>query len=69
MTMIFWPAFRLPAVTNLQRCRRVVGRYFRTSDLAASSVNGQRQLRADYHRSRMLAFERVIAIGPTAAME
>jgi glycosyltransferase involved in cell wall biosynthesis len=41
----------------------VVGKYFRTSDLAASSVvvNGNRA--PDYFRSRMLAFAQVIETG------
>jgi glycosyltransferase involved in cell wall biosynthesis len=41
----------------------VVGRYFRTSDLAASSVLVNGNFGADYYRSRMLAFERVIQSG------
>lgn len=41
----------------------VVGRYFRTSDLAASSVVVNGNFGADYYRSRMLAFERVIQMG------
>jgi glycosyltransferase involved in cell wall biosynthesis len=41
----------------------VVGRYFRTSDLAASSVVVNGNFGADYYRSRMLAFERVIQLG------
>jgi glycosyltransferase involved in cell wall biosynthesis len=38
----------------------VVGRYFRTSDLAASSVVVNGNFGRDYYRSRMLAFSRVI---------
>jgi len=41
----------------------VVGRYFRTSDLAASSVVVNGNFGPDYHRSRMLAFEGVIQAG------
>lgn len=41
----------------------VVGRYFRTSDLAASSVLVNGNFGSDYYRSRMLAFERVIQSG------
>jgi glycosyltransferase involved in cell wall biosynthesis len=41
----------------------VVGRYFRTSDLAASSVVVNGNFGADYYRSRMLAFEQVILSG------
>jgi glycosyltransferase involved in cell wall biosynthesis len=41
----------------------VVGRYFRTSDLAASSVVVNGNFGPDYHRSRILAFERVIQSG------
>lgn len=41
----------------------VVGRYFRTSDLAASSVVVNGNFGPDYHRSRILAFERVIRSG------
>jgi len=41
----------------------VVGRYFRTSDLAASSVLVNGNFGPDYYRSRMLAFERVIQSG------
>jgi glycosyltransferase involved in cell wall biosynthesis len=41
----------------------VVGRYFRTSDLEASSVLVNGNFGADYYRSRMLAFERVIQSG------
>jgi glycosyltransferase involved in cell wall biosynthesis len=41
----------------------VVGRYFRTSDLEASSVVVNGNFGADYYRSRMLAYERVIQLG------
>jgi glycosyltransferase involved in cell wall biosynthesis len=41
----------------------VVGRYFRTSDLAASSVVVNGNLAPDYHRSRMMAFASVIRSG------
>ncbi len=41
----------------------VVGRYFRTSDLSASSVVVNGNFGPDYHRSRMLAFEGVIHSG------
>jgi hypothetical protein len=41
----------------------VVGRYYRTSDLAASSVVVNGNFGTDYYRSRMLAFERVIESG------
>src|SRR5260370_27974377 len=41
----------------------VVGRYFRTSELAASSVVVNGNFGADYYRSRMLAFEQVIQLG------
>lgn len=41
----------------------VVGKYFRTSDLAASSVVVNGNFGPDYYRSRMLAFERVIRSG------
>lgn len=41
----------------------IVGRYFRTSDLAASSVVVNGNFGPDYHRSRILAFERVIQSG------
>ena len=41
----------------------VVGRYFRTTDLAAGSVLVNGTFGADYYRSRMLAFEQVIRLG------
>lgn len=41
----------------------VVGRYFRTSDLAPSSLQVTRMNGLDYHRSRMLAFEALIESG------
>ncbi len=41
----------------------VVGRYFRTSDLAANSVVVNGNFGPDYYRSRMLAFEQVIRLG------
>ncbi len=41
----------------------VVGRYFRTSDLVASSVVVNGNFGPDYYRSRILAFERVIQSG------
>jgi glycosyltransferase involved in cell wall biosynthesis len=41
----------------------VVGKYFRTSDLAASSVVVNGNVGPDYFRSRMMAFELVIASG------
>jgi glycosyltransferase involved in cell wall biosynthesis len=41
----------------------VVGRYFRTSDLEESSVIVNGNFGADYYRSRMLAYERVIQLG------
>ena len=41
----------------------VVGKYFRTSDLAASSVVVNGNFGVDYHRSRMLAFAQVIETG------
>jgi glycosyltransferase involved in cell wall biosynthesis len=41
----------------------VVGRYFRTSDLAANSVVVNGNFGADYYRSRMLAFEQVVLSG------
>lgn len=41
----------------------VVGKYFRTSDLAASSVVVNGNVGPDYCRSRMMAFELVIASG------
>src|SRR5262249_44688855 len=41
----------------------VVGNYFRTSDLAASSVIMNGNFGPDYYRSRMLAFENVISTG------
>ena len=41
----------------------VVGRYFRTSDLEASSVVVNGNFGADYYRSRMLAYEQVIQSG------
>jgi glycosyltransferase involved in cell wall biosynthesis len=41
----------------------VVGRYFRTRDLEASSVVVNGNFGPDYHRSRMLAFEEVIRSG------
>lgn len=41
----------------------VVGKYFRTSDLSASSVVVNGNFGPDYHRSRMLAFEGVIQSG------
>jgi glycosyltransferase involved in cell wall biosynthesis len=42
---------------------QVVGRYFRTSDLAASSLMVNNVFGTDYYRSRVLAFERVIKSG------
>ena len=41
----------------------VVGRYFRTSDLATSSLWVNGNFGPDYYRSRMLAFEQVIQSG------
>src|SRR4051812_18709058 len=41
----------------------VVGRYFRTSDLASSSVVVNGNFGRDYYRSRMIAFSHVIATG------
>lgn len=41
----------------------VVGKYFRTSDLAANSVVVNGNFGPDYYRSRMLAFEQVIGSG------
>jgi glycosyltransferase involved in cell wall biosynthesis len=41
----------------------VVGRYYRTSDLAANSIIVNGNFGPDYYRSRMLAFERVIQSG------
>ena len=41
----------------------VVGRYFRTSDLAENSVVVNGNFGPDYYRSRMLAFEQVILLG------
>jgi glycosyltransferase involved in cell wall biosynthesis len=41
----------------------VVGSYFRTSDLATSSVALNSLYRADYHRARMMAFALVIKSG------
>ena len=41
----------------------VVGRYFRTSDLSASSVVVNGNFGLDYYRSRMLAFEGAIKSG------
>jgi glycosyltransferase involved in cell wall biosynthesis len=41
----------------------IVGNYFRTSDLASSSVVVNGNNRADYYRSRMLAFSAVIESG------
>ena len=41
----------------------VVGKYFRTSDLAATSVVVNGNFGPDYYRSRMLAFEQVIRSG------
>lgn len=40
-----------------------VGKYYRTSDLASSSVVVNGNLKPDYHRSRMLAFAGVIQTG------
>ena len=62
-TMTCWPDFRLPAVTSLPRVPDVVGRYFRTSDLAENSVVVNGNFGPDYYRSRMLAFEQVIQSG------
>jgi glycosyltransferase involved in cell wall biosynthesis len=42
---------------------RVVGKYYRTSDLASSSVVVNGSFRPDYYRSRMLAFATVIKSG------
>lgn len=41
----------------------VVGKYFRTSDLAATSVVVNGNFGPDYYRSRMLAFQQVIRSG------
>jgi len=41
----------------------VVGKYFRTSDLAENSVVVNGNFGPDYYRSRMLAFEQVIQLG------
>ena len=41
----------------------VVGRYFRTSDLAQNSVVVNGNFGPDYYRSRMLGFEQVIRLG------
>jgi glycosyltransferase involved in cell wall biosynthesis len=42
---------------------RVVGKYYRTSDLASSSVVVNGCFRPDYYRSRMIAFATVIKSG------
>lgn len=49
--------FKFAAVTD------VVGKYFRTSDLAENSVVVNGNFGPDYYRSRMLAFEQVIRLG------
>ncbi len=49
--------YRFAAIPN------VVGKYFRTSDLAANSVVVNGNFGPDYYRSRMLAFEQVIRSG------
>jgi glycosyltransferase involved in cell wall biosynthesis len=49
--------YKFAAISN------VVGKYFRTSDLAAGSVVVNGNFGPDYYRSRMLAFEQVIQSG------
>lgn len=55
--------FQIASRYRFAAIRSVVGKYFRTSDLAASSVVVNGNVGPDYFRSRMMAFESVIASG------
>jgi glycosyltransferase involved in cell wall biosynthesis len=59
----FLAGFQIACRYKFAAIPSVVGRYFRTSDLAASSVVVNGNFGPDYYRSRMLAFERVIESG------
>lgn len=59
----FLAGFQIACRYRFAAVPTVVGRYFRTSDLAASSVLVNGNFGPDYYRSRMLAFERVIQSG------
>jgi len=59
----FLAGFQIACRYKFAAVPTVVGRYFRTSDLAASSVIVNGNFGPDYYRSRMLAFERVIQSG------
>ena len=59
----FLAGFQIACRYKFAAVPTVVGRYFRTSDLAASSVVVNGNFGADYYRSRMLAFEGVIQSG------
>ena len=55
--------FQVAARYRFAAIPSVVGTYFRTSDLAASSVLANGNLAPDYFRSRMMAFAQVIESG------
>jgi glycosyltransferase involved in cell wall biosynthesis len=59
----FLAGFQIACRYKFAAVPSVVGRYFRTSNLAASSVIVNGNFGPDYYRSRMLAFERVIESG------
>jgi glycosyltransferase involved in cell wall biosynthesis len=59
----FLASFQIACRYKFAAIPNVVGRYFRTSDLAASSLVVNGNFGADYYRSRMLAFEQVIQSG------
>jgi len=59
----FLAAFQIACRYKFAAVSDVVGRYFRTSELAATSVVVNGNFGPDYYRSRMLAFEQVIRSG------
>lgn len=59
----FLAGFQIACRYKFAAVASVVGRFFRTSDLAASSVVVNGVFGPDYYRSRMLAFEAVIRSG------
>jgi glycosyltransferase involved in cell wall biosynthesis len=61
----FLASFQIASRYKFAAIPSVVGKYFRTSDLEASSVVVNGNFGADYYRARMLAFERVIRMGKT----
>ena len=59
----FLAAFQVACRYKFAAVPAIVGKYFRTSDLAASSVVMNGNFGADYHRARMLAFAQVVETG------